>query len=35
MPELVTPAFASAYLMALAAGNLGGRSAEKVTVTQD
>lgn len=25
MPDLVTPAFASAYLMALAAGNLGGR----------
>lgn len=25
MPNLVTPGFASAYLMALAAGNLGGR----------
>ncbi len=25
MPDLVTPTFASAYLMALAAGNLGGR----------
>lgn len=25
MPDLVTPAFASAYLMGLAAGNLGGR----------
>lgn len=25
MPELITPAFASAYLMGLAAGNLGGR----------
>merc|ERR1719357_1380217 len=27
MPLLVTPAFASAYLMAVAAGNLGGRVA--------